>query len=131
MTDNSLLKGTTWYWREGFRNRPIGSTPEKALELCLKIKNVMDGKSVLDELSESGILADIKTTHSFSDYIPDDSLIVYAHIGQGKENQREEKNIQKLERYIVERGGKIGNRRPQPPRSLFEVFKSLLNQRRK
>ena len=131
MTDNSLLKGTTWYWRQGAKHVPIGGDSERVLELSLKIEDITDGGRILDELNKNGIRADIKNTHSYSDHIPAHCLIVYSSISQLQEDKEKEENLQKLEKYIIEKGGKIGNGRPKPPQSLFGLFKRFFYQERK
>ena len=106
--DNSSLKGTDWYWREGYRQMPMpADCVVKTSELFSCISSLSSGTLIKNELKANGIQVDIKTTHSSFGKIPSGTLIIYADLNQDKKILQEEKNIQRLKTYIASNGGQI------------------------
>ena len=110
--NNSLLKGTTWYWRQGLRNLPIHGRGDwgdacRTKELYMPVKDEEHGLVIMNELKQNGIDVDLKITHSPYDVVPAGSLIVFAALSQETSIPSEEENIKKLKNYITANGGKI------------------------
>ena len=113
---NSLIQGKTWYWRQGLRQMPMHShkdpeSTQKTSELYLPVPDIVQAKAILTELSQNGINADSKKTHSTFDVVPAGSLIVYAAMNQEKASPSEKENIDKLKSYITSNEGKISEQR--------------------
>ena len=109
---NSLIQGETWYWRQGVRELPMHSHKDtediqKTRELYLPVSDIVQAKAILTELSQNGIVACSKKTHSTYDVVPAGSLIVYAAADLEEAIPEEKKNIEKLKKYIISNSGKI------------------------
>ena len=136
MDNNSLIQGTTWRWRKTFINVPMhacgrfsGATDVK--ELCLVVDTPETTKRITEELGNAGIQIQQKEVHIASDHIPEGSKILYVREPNKKiedeENDFEEaeKNLQKLQDYIRQNGGKIEGEKPPVPigKSLFQFWR--------
>lgn len=134
MTDNSLLKGSIWYWRRGIRQLPIHGHIEeedyKTKELYTPVVDDAQMQNLMKELRENGVNISSKTTHSPYDAVPKGSLIVYAALSQGAENEYEKKNIEKLRTYILANGGRIDEKK-QVPQIVKGFFFGLFGRGRK
>lgn len=118
MTNNSILQGTTWYWRQGIRKAPMHSSRSmgdmcKTKELYMPVKTELQAQKIMDELQQNGIKMDMKRTHSSYDVVPTGSLIVFAAVSMIMESSSEKENIEKLRSYILSNGGKIGENLPK------------------
>lgn len=124
----SLIQGKTWYWREGFKQMPIGNTLSVPVsELCLPMSDFIQGNRIKKELQEEGIIVDMKNTHSPSPYIPVDTFVLYAAVCQDKKDQQEEDNLKKLENYIIANDGKVGNNRPRSQQNVKGFWNRLFH----
>ena len=118
MVNNSVLQGTTWYWRQGIRKAPMHSGKSmgdmcKTKELYMPVKTEFQAQKIMGELQQNGIKMDMKKTHSSFDVVPAGSLIVFATVSMIMESSSEKENIEKLRSYILSNGGKIGENLPK------------------
>ena len=116
---NSLIQGTTWRWRQGLKQMPMHSHRDsedsiQTSELYLPVSSVMQAKAILTELSQKGIVAESKRTHSTFDSIPAGSLIIYADTRLEEPRPSEKENIEKLKSYILSHGGQIVDKKDPP-----------------
>ena len=124
---NNYLEGTTWRWRQGCLRLPIHSLADskniqKTSELYLPVADTTQADAILGQLSQNGIMANSKKTHSTIDVIPAGTLIVYASITQEEPALSEKENIKKLKNYILSNGGKIFQRQSSPYKKLLRYF---------
>ena len=118
---NSLLKGTNWRWRQGFKPMPIHSSNDDSdacmtQELCTPAQTLVQAQSIMEELKQNGITSKMKRTHSSYGVIPSGTLIVYAEITDDAGIKGQKENIEKLKTYVLKNGGKIGE---EPKRNSF------------
>ena len=113
MAENtSLLKGTTWYWRQGVRETPMHSHRDwgdvcKTKELYMPVRNENQAGAIIDELRQNGIQMSMKRTHSSFDVVPAGSLIVFAASSLSSDIPEEKANVIKLKKYILAHEGTI------------------------
>ena len=112
--NNSLLKESVWRWRYGQKRLPLhgNGSPSyiEKLELYTLVQNKAQAQSIIKELTNNGIVAETKQTHSPYDSIPKGTLIVFASTSEISPTKSEKENIEKLKAYILENGGKMEER---------------------
>ena len=118
---NSSIQGTVWRWRNGLKPMPLLSeeTYKQTRELFLPVSNAMEATKIMNELKENGIRVESKTTHSTRDVVPSGTLIVYASTSEKDYSNENQENMEKLENYIKEHGGKVPEKEKQTARASF------------
>lgn len=128
MSDTSLIKGTKWHWRQGLKPVPMHGYREnwwvKMQELYLPVADEVQAQNIIGELTQAGIQAASKRTHSRYDVVPKGSLIVFGGMPYDNATPQEKLNMLKLKFYILSHGGQIKEKSQNALKTFFiNLFK--------